>query len=182
MPPPRQASQLRHGIDPEVGQLGDPGPVAVLRRGRKRRFLRGVDDDVGAHDGGQLAADRGDLAGDDGADPGGSEHAHHGEPDRTAADHDRDPTLRDLAATHRVQGNGHRLSERGQAWVQPVGDGEHQRLLHQHPLGVPTRRVCRQADQVYLAAAAQHRHRDYQPTGRHPAAGARPIRRYPVNS
>ena len=38
--------------------------------------------------------------------------------------------------------------------VEPVGDREHQRLLHQHPLGVPAGGVRGQADQVGLAAAA----------------------------
>ena len=71
------------------------------------------------------------------------------EADRPAADHDRDLPLADLAAAHRVPGDGHRLGQRRDVGRQAVGHRQHQRLLDEQLLGVgagrvrPTGRPCR---------------------------------------
>jgi hypothetical protein len=78
VPPVGEPGQLRHAVETEVEHLGGLRQVAVFRRGREGRFLRGVDDVVGAHVGGQRATAGGEVAGDNGADPGGLEHADHG--------------------------------------------------------------------------------------------------------
>lgn len=74
------------------------------------------------------------------------EHAHHGQPDRPAADHDGYITFANLTA-HRMPRDRHRLGERGGLRRQPVGYRQRQEparpasVRRSHPARAPTATV-----------------------------------------
>ena len=78
--------------------------------------------------------------------------ADDGEPDGTAADDDRDVTLADFAASHRMQGDGHRFGQRGEVRRQSIGHDERHGRLDEDLFGVATGCQGRQPGQVHPAA------------------------------
>ena len=116
------------------------GSMDRLRRVPGWRHVFRAADAVGAAAAGQRPAAGRQVRGHDRADAARLEPADDGEPDRTAAEHDRDVAPGDVGLVDRVQRYRHRLGEHRDVWRQPVGHHERHRVLHEHLLGVPARR------------------------------------------
>ena len=159
MPPAeREALQLLARGDGKLERGGNVGKLPAPLHGSERGVVRRVKDDVRAAGAGQRAARGRVVAGNDRAHTLGLQQKDDRQPDRPAADDDRHGALAHLAAAHGMPGHGHRQCR--DVGPQAVGHWHHQRLLHEHLLGVGTGRVHRQADGVDALTAAQERQRD----------------------
>nr|WP_233565614.1 hypothetical protein [Cellulomonas sp. PhB143] len=157
--------QLRepvHGVEAGIDLVGHALDVPVPARGEglPRRVDGGVEDDVGPAPPGEGAAARGVVGRDDRADAPGLEDGDHGEPDRPAAEDQRDVLLLHLPARDGVPRDRHRLGDGGGVRGEPVRHGQGERLLHDDLLGIAAGRVRRQADPVDLPPAPDHRDGD----------------------
>ena len=161
MPPPdREALELLLGVDRQIQRRGDVVEVAAPVHCGERGADGRVDHHIGAARGRQRAPARRVVARHDVAHALRLQQQDHRQADRPAADHDRDRPLADVRAAHGMPADRHRLGECGDVGVQAVGHGHHQRLLHEHLLGVGAGGIGRQADHVDTAGVTQERERD----------------------
>lgn len=176
LPRQRQPPQLLHPPERHLERVGGAGQVAALVEALIRGVDRGVDDDVGAAAPRQVPPRRREVGGDDAAHPARLQHADHRQPDRPAADHDRDRALADLAAADRVPADRHRLGQRRQLRPQPVRHREGKRLLDHDLLGVGAGGVGGEAGEVDIAVVAAHeRDRANRRPGLDPLPRLRPV-------
>ena len=91
----------------QVGRRGHE----LRRRDVVRRLPAGSTTTSAPQPGRQRPPAGGEVGGHDGADAARLEPADHRQPDRAAAEHDRDVALGDVAAVDRVQRDRHRLGE-----------------------------------------------------------------------